>query len=190
MIPDDTQKIQARSRNFGDWVEEMQTFWRWDLLIGWRSNSPDSGHYSMALSWRWRPPIWRYKRNCSASLERGLAIPTSDFFRSLLHHWKVQLHHLTPNSILHLSIFTHLCEAFLGIQPHFNLFRHLFLLHPYPGRGKIAKVGRAEISLRPGKERVYLFFFSADHSEYRVEKFLVLCWEPSALASRTGSKFG
>jgi len=93
-------------------------------------------------------------------VERGLAIPTSDFFRSLLHHWKVQLHHLTPNSILHLSIFTHLCEAFLGIQPHFNLFRHLFLLHPYPGRGKIAKVGRAEISLRPGKERVYLFFLS------------------------------
>ena len=93
-------------------------------------------------------------------VERGFAIPTSDFFRSFLHHWKVQLHHLTPNSILHLSIFTHLCEAFLGIQPHFNLFRHLFLLHPYPGRGKIAKVGRAEISLRPGKERVYLFFLS------------------------------
>ena len=106
-------------------------------------------------------------------VERGLAIPTSDFFRSLLHHWKVQLHHLTPNSILHLSIFTHLCEAFLGIQPHFFFQSRKGGNFPASWKGK-------GIS----------FFFSADHSEYRVEKFLVLCWEPSALASRTGSKFG
>ena len=52
---------------------------------------------------------------------RGLGIPTSDFFRGLLHHWGIQVHHLTPNSILHISIFVHLCEAFLGIEPHFDL---------------------------------------------------------------------
>ena len=51
----------------------------------------------------------------------GLRIPTSDFFRGLLHHWGIQVHHLTPNSILHISIFVHLCEAFLGIEPHFDL---------------------------------------------------------------------
>ena len=34
----------------------------------------------------------------------------------------VQVHHLTPNSIFHISIFVHLCEAFLGIEPHFDLF--------------------------------------------------------------------
>ena len=27
-----------------------------------------------------------------------------------------QVHHLTPNSTLHISIFVHLCEAFLGID--------------------------------------------------------------------------
>ena len=52
---------------------------------------------------------------------RGLGFSVSDFFRGLLQHWGVQVHHLTPNSTLHNSIFVHLCEAFLGIEPHFDL---------------------------------------------------------------------
>ena len=52
----------------------------------------------------------------------GLGIPTSNFFRGLLHHWGIQVHHLTPNSIHHICIFVNLCEAFLGIEPHFDLF--------------------------------------------------------------------
>ena len=36
---------------------------------------------------------------------RGLGFPISDFFWGLLHHWGVQVHHLTPKSILHISIF-------------------------------------------------------------------------------------
>ena len=55
-------------------------------------------------------------------VERGIAVPVSKFFHALLHFWGIQLHHLTPQSILHLSIFTHFCEAFLGILPHFHLF--------------------------------------------------------------------
>ena len=50
-----------------------------------------------------------------AFVERGLAIPVYDFLRGLLFHWGIQLHHLTPDSILHITIFVHLCEAFLGI---------------------------------------------------------------------------
>ena len=61
---------------------------------------------------------------------RGLGFPVSDFFRGLLHHWRVQVYHLTPNSIFHISIFVHLCESFLGIEPHFNLFQYFF--HPKP----------------------------------------------------------
>ena len=61
---------------------------------------------------------------------RGLGFPVFDFFRGLLHHWGVQVHHLTPNSILHISIFVHLCEAFLGIEPHFDLFQYSFHLKP------------------------------------------------------------
>jgi hypothetical protein len=35
---------------------------------------------------------------------RGLGFPVSDFFRGFLHHWGIQVNHLTPNSILHISI--------------------------------------------------------------------------------------
>ena len=56
-------------------------------------------------------------------VERGLALPVSEFFYRILHFWGIQLHHLTPQSILHLSIFTHFYEAFLCILPqsHFEL---------------------------------------------------------------------
>ena len=40
-------------------------------------------------------------------VERGLAVTISYLFHALLHFWGMQLHHLTPQSILHLSIFTH-----------------------------------------------------------------------------------
>ena len=52
-------------------------------------------------------------------LEWGLGFPYSSFFSGLLRYYRIQLHHLTPNSFVHISIFVHLCEAFLGIEPHF-----------------------------------------------------------------------
>ena len=55
-------------------------------------------------------------------VERGLTLPVSEFFYRLFQFWEIQLHHLTPQSILHLSIFTHFCKAFLGILLHFHLF--------------------------------------------------------------------
>ena len=62
--------------------------------------------------------------------ERGLGLPCSVFFSGLLRYYRIQLHHLTPNSFVHISIFVHLCEAFLGIEPHFELFRSFFHLKP------------------------------------------------------------
>ena len=64
--------------------------------------------------------------------EWGLGLPCSNFFFGLLHYYRIQLHHLTPNSFVHISIFVHLCEAFLGIEPYFELFRFLFHLKPQP----------------------------------------------------------
>jgi len=46
-------------------------------------------------------------------VERGLGIPVCDFLRGLLFFGGIQLHHLTPTSVLHISFFVHLCEAFL-----------------------------------------------------------------------------
>ena len=61
-------------------------------------------------------------------VERRLAISVCDFLWGLLFFWGIQLHHLTLTSILHISIFVHLCEAFFGIYPHFDLFKSLFFL--------------------------------------------------------------
>ena len=77
-------------------------------------------------------------------VERALAIPTSDFLYALLKYWGIQLHHLTPQSILHLSIFSHLCEAFLAVEPYFHLFQHFFCLRPHTSANKPVEVGGAE----------------------------------------------
>ena len=90
--------------------------------------------------------------------DRGLALPVSEFFYRLLHFWGIQLHHLTPQSILHLSIFTHFCEAFLGILPHFQLFQHFFFLVPVPNAPNPAVVGGCELVLRPETRGEYLAY--------------------------------
>jgi hypothetical protein len=57
-------------------------------------------------------------------IQWGLGLPASDFLRGLLHYYGLTLNHLTPNAVLHTSIFVHLCEAYLGICPSFTLFHH------------------------------------------------------------------
>jgi hypothetical protein len=58
--------------------------------------------------------------------ERGLRVPPSHFMRALLHYYKVELHHLAPNSISQAAIFTAVYEGYLGMEPHWNLWLHLF----------------------------------------------------------------
>ena len=66
---------------------------------------------------------------------RGLGFPVHLFLRDLLEFWRVSLCNLHPNTILHISIFIHFYEAYLGILPHFNLFCHLFWLKKRGGDG-------------------------------------------------------
>ena len=63
-------------------------------------------------------------------LIRGLRFPIHPFLRGLLEFYGLQLHHLTPASILHIVGFVALCELFLGIKPHFVLWKRLFCLVP------------------------------------------------------------
>lgn len=65
-------------------------------------------------------------------IEHGLALPSSEFFRGLLRYYNLKLVHLNPNCILHVAIFVHVYEAFLGIQPYFQLFRKFFRVKPQP----------------------------------------------------------
>ena len=56
----------------------------------------------------------------------GLGLPVHPFLRGLLEFWGASLCNLHPNTILHIFVFIHFCKVYLGILPHFNLFRHLF----------------------------------------------------------------
>jgi hypothetical protein len=47
--------------------------------------------------------------------QRRFGLPICDFLRDLLDHYQIELVHLNPNSILQITIFVHLCEAYLGI---------------------------------------------------------------------------
>jgi hypothetical protein len=57
----------------------------------------------------------------AAFYERGLSLLSSIFLRGLLLHYGLKLHHLTPSGVLHIAAFVTLCEAFLGLLPHFML---------------------------------------------------------------------
>jgi len=59
---------------------------------------------------------------------RGFGIPIHPFLRGLIDHYGISLYDLSLNSILHVAVFINLCEAYLGILPHFDLFLHFFCL--------------------------------------------------------------
>jgi hypothetical protein len=51
-----------------------------------------------------------YVASFMAFHERGFDVPGSPFMRMLLHYYKVELHHLAPNSISQAAIFAAVCE--------------------------------------------------------------------------------
>jgi hypothetical protein len=58
--------------------------------------------------------------------ERGFGVPVSRFMRAILYVYGVELHNLSPNSISQAAIFAAVCEGYLGIAPHWDLWTHLF----------------------------------------------------------------
>jgi hypothetical protein len=86
----------------------------------------------------------------------GLALSVSPFFRGLLDFYNLNLTHLNPNSILQVSIFIHLCEAYLGILPHFGLWKYLYHCRPGMARGQYQIVGGASLELRRRRKSEYL----------------------------------
>ena len=78
-------------------------------------------------------------------LNKGTWISYTSVSPGLLEFYGLQLHHLTPASILHIAGFVALCELFLGIEPHFALWKRLFCLVPRSYEVSIYQVGGAEI---------------------------------------------
>ncbi|KAK1601294.1 hypothetical protein QYE76_016751 [Lolium multiflorum] len=94
------------------------------------------------------PPMG-YRVSFIDHLIRGLSAPIHHFLRGLLFVYGLQLHHLTPNSILHISIFISLCEAFLGVQPNWALWKRIFFCRRNGSPNVAYNIGGVVISVRP-----------------------------------------
>ena len=79
--------------------------------------------------------------------EHGFTTPTHRFLRGLLHYYKIEVQHLNPNGIQHMAAFVALCEGFLGISPHFDLWRYFFAVTLQKKR---EKSGRQELHMPMG----------------------------------------
>ena len=60
--------------------------------------------------------------------QMGVNFPLSTFLKAVLDFYGVKVNDLTPNSMLMLSTFAYLCEAFVGVPSSVFLWRHFFIL--------------------------------------------------------------
>ncbi|CAN6234291.1 unnamed protein product [Urochloa humidicola] len=113
-------------------------------------------------------------------LLRGLGFPLHPFLRGLLCYYGIELYHLNPNSIVQIAIFINLCESYIGIEPHFDLFRYFFYIKAHPFERRPNVVGGARLQFREGREAEYLFVPGPDtNKEWHNEWFYMVKHEPS-----------
>jgi hypothetical protein len=98
-------------------------------------------------------------------MERGLALPTSDFFKGLLKYYGIEYLNLNPNGIFHVSVFVQFCEAFVGIKPHWILFWKFFRVKPQPSANDPLVVGGAGIQMREDEADQYLSYKLIDSNQ-------------------------
>ena len=93
--------------------------------------------------------------------ERGFGIPVSRFMRALCEHYGAELHNFGPNSISQAAVFVAVCEGYLGIEAHWDLWIHLFrgelFIENVRGQPKrFARVGGLMLHLRPSRKNLYI----------------------------------
>jgi len=94
-------------------------------------------------------------------LDRGIGTPAGRLIWAILHYYGVELHNLNPNSVMQAAIFATVCEAFLGVLAHWNLWLHLFKVDiptRYEGEEKIPlRVGGCTLQLRQARSHQYIW---------------------------------
>jgi hypothetical protein len=116
----------------------------------------------------------------------GLEHPAHPFLLGLLEEWKIGLHHLNPTGMLHIAGFMTVCKAFLGIDPHVDLFREVFVgrlvtLRREAGSSRseatIAPVDGFGLQRKPGKAS-YPRYTPVDNNRGWHDEWLYI-WNPS-----------
>jgi len=88
--------------------------------------------------------------------KRGFEVPVHPFLQGLLLYYEIGIHNLHPYSIILVATFIHLCEAFAGIEPHFDMFLYLFCLRKKGAVGGSKIAGGVFLNLRDGMINHYL----------------------------------
>jgi hypothetical protein len=111
--------------------------------------------------------------------ERGLSLPASDVFKWLMGYYGIEYLNLNPNGIFHTAVFVHFCEAFLGIKPHWILFRKFFQVKPQPSASNPRLVGGAGIQMWEDAAEQYLSYKLIDsNQDWKAKWFYVTNHHP------------
>jgi hypothetical protein len=110
-------------------------------------------------------------------IDRGFSLPPSYFLKGVLRHYRLQLHHIAPNSFTVIAGFVALCEGYLGINPRGDLFPLYFnICHNRDANGDPRNCGAVSFVPRSGKSYPYIiphdsakgwrgsFFYQADQA--------------------------
>jgi hypothetical protein len=80
-------------------------------------------------------------------------------------YYGVEYLNLNPTDIFHTAVFVHFCEDFLGIKPHWILFRKFFWVKPQPSASNPRVVGGAGIQMREDAAEKYLSYKLIDSNQ-------------------------
>ncbi|KAK1609394.1 hypothetical protein QYE76_033067 [Lolium multiflorum] len=148
-----------------------------------RHNTPESKMAAEDLEWE-RSKISNQDLNSRTGFtkNRTRCVPKESYPSPPMEY---RLHQLTPNSILHVSIFVTLCECFLGVQPNWALWKRIFCLRRNGSHGVAYNIGGVVIwlfhqyfdvkfpdSVQGWRKRwLYVHEECADSMEYNIAPF-------------------
>ena len=99
----------------------------WDVTL--LPLNPDSGAPAWISPWpeETEPnPPEGYIVSLMRLHERGFGLPVGRFMQALCDYYGLELHNFGPNSISQAAVFVAVCEGYLGIEAHWDLWIHLF----------------------------------------------------------------
>jgi hypothetical protein len=85
-------------------------------------------------------------------------MPSHRFLCLLLQFFGLELHHLTPSGVQHIAAFVTLCEAYMGIESHFNMWNYFFHIQLHLDSSMETAVwGFVDISVQSGPGLTHTF---------------------------------
>ena len=88
--------------------------------------------------------------------ERGFDVPVSRFMRALCDYYGAELHNFSPNSISQAAVFVAVCEGYLGIEVHWDLWIHLFRESARGQPRRFARAGGLTFHVRHSRKNFYI----------------------------------